>query len=306
MRSASLFNLAMVACFLTLTFGCGDDASELAEKRDRVAPKGGSAPAAQATLDLATTTSLRDSGILAALLPEFEERTGIRVRVIAVGTGAALRMGAEGNADVLLTHAQAAEQELVDSGAVLARVPFMENFFVIAGPEEDPAGIRAATSAPDAYRKLAATESPYVSRADDSGTHKREIALMRKAGVDTESRWPGLARTGTGMGFTLQVAGERRAYVLSDIATFLAFQERIDLVVLSRNSADLRNVYAVLRVDPARFAERATPINGAGALALESFLTNGETQRRIAEFGKERFGRPLFAPLLATTASGSE
>jgi len=272
-RTDVYFKLAIAVGCMALTQGSRDAAAR-----------------PEATLDLATTTSVRDSGLLDALLPEFEKRTGINVRVIAVGTGAALRMGAEGNADVLLTHS----------------VPFMENFFVIAGPKEDPAGIHEAKSAPDVYRKLAAAAALYVSRADDSGTHKREVALMRAAGFETGFTWPGFTRTGTGMGFTLQVAGERRAYVLSDIGTFLAFEERIGLVVLSKDSADLRNVYALLRVDPARFAARAAPINGEGALALESFLTSQEVQKRIADFGKARFGRSLFTPLLSSNSPVSE
>lgn len=306
MRANAFFSLATALAGFVLALACGDTATEPAAKGDGNEPQAERAQAALSTLDLATTTSVRDSGLLDALLPEFEAKTGIHVRVIAVGTGAALRMGVEGNADVLLTHAPISEQELVDSGVALKRVPFMENFFVIAGPEEDPAGIRNAVSVRDAYQRLAATESPYVSRDDDSGTHKCEVALMRAADLDAESSWPGFARTGAGMGLTLQVAGERRAYVLSDIGTFLAFRERIGLVVLSSDSADLRNVYAVLRIDPARFADRATPINGAGAVALESFLTSADTQQRIAEFGRDRFGRSLFTPLWATVATGSE
>jgi len=283
---STFFKTAIVLSCLALTLGSGEAVAK-----------------SEATLDLATTTSVRDSGLLESLLPDFEKRTGINVRVIAVGTGAALRMGAEGNVDVLLTHAATAEQELVESGAVLARVPFMENFFVIAGPAEDPAGVRGAASAPDAYRRMVAAEVPYVSRADDSGTHKREVSLMRASGLEAEFKWPGFARTGTGMGFTLQVAGERRAYVLSDIATFLAYQKRIGLVVLSKDSADLRNVYALLRVDPEHFAERGAPINNEGALALELYLTSPDVQQQIAEFGRERFGRSLFKPLLSAEVS---
>ncbi len=196
-----------------------------------------------ASLLLATTTSVRDSGLLEALLPDFTGETGVRVRVVAVGSGAALRMGAEGNADVLLTHAPPGEEELVASGAVVARTPFMENHFVIAGPEQDPAGVRAASGPSDAYRRLAESSAPYVSRGDDSGTHRREQALMREAGLDPAGGWPGFRRTGSGMGLTLQVAGEKRAYVLSDIGTFLAFRDRTGLVALSKPDPELRNVY---------------------------------------------------------------
>jgi len=243
---------------------------------------------------LATTTTLRDSGLLDTLLPAFLERTGIRVQVIAVGSGAALRMGADGNADVLVTHAPEGEESLVASGAALARRPFMENHFVIAGPSEDPANARGAASAADAYRRIAASGAAYVSRGDDSGTHRREQALLREAGLGTEGGWPGFASSGSGMGGTLQVAGQRRAYVLSDMGTFLAFAQRVDLVALSKPSPDLRNVYSVLRIDPERFPGR---LNAEGAQRFEAFLLDPDTQGRIGAFGRERHGRPLFRPL---------
>jgi len=253
------------------------------------------APAEEPGLLLATTTSVRDSGLLDALLPAFQQRSGIHVNVVAVGTGAALRMGREGNADVLLTHAPAPEAELVASGEALDRRPFMENHFVLVGPKQDPGGVAGATSPEDAYRRLAAASAPYVSRADDSGTHKREVALLEGAGLPAEGGWQGFARTGQGMGLTLMVAGERRAYTLSDIGTFLAFQDRVDLVVLSQPAASLRNVYSVLRIDPERFERR---VGVEAATRFADFLLEPDTQRRIAAFGLERFGRPLFRPLV--------
>lgn len=253
------------------------------------------------SLLMATTTSVRDSGLLDELLPDFTAKSGIRVRVVAVGSGAALRMGAEGNADLLLTHAPAGEEELVSSGAVASRVPIMENYFVIAGPPDDPAGIRDAEGPAEAYRRLAAAEAPYVSRSDDSGTHRREKTLLAEAGLDPEVGWPGFARTGSGMGLTLQVAGERRAYLLSDLGTFLAFRERVDLVALSTPAPSLRNVYAVLRVSPERFPK----VRDEEARALESWFLERETQERIGVFGRERFGRPLFQPLRLQAAAES-
>jgi len=242
---------------------------------------------------LVTTTSVRDSGLLSALLPIFQEQTGIRPQVVAVGSGAALRMGRDGNADVLLTHAPDGEEALVASGAAVRRTPIMENYFVIAGPPEDPAGVRAARSPADAIRRIADASARFVSRSDDSGTHRREVALFAEAGLDPERDWPGLSRTGAGMGQTLQVAGEKRAYVLSDIGTFLAFRERIGLESLSQPAPSLRNVYSVLRIDP----ERLDPLRAERAEAFEAFMLDSETQRRIAEFGVERFGRALFVPL---------
>ena len=257
----------------------------------------GLAPVAAADDDallLATTTSVRDSGLLDALLPAFQERSGLRVQVVAVGTGAALRMGAEGNADVLLTHAPAAEAELVASGAVSDRRPFMQNHFVLAGPATDPAGVREAATPEVALQRIAALPAAYVSRADDSGTHKREVALLRSAGLPETGGWEGFAKTGSGMGLTLQVAGERGAYVLSDIGTFLAFRERTRLEVLSRPADSLRNVYSVLRVNPERFPrrERARCAGARGVLAGGKRCGSASPT-----FGRERFGRPLFVPL---------
>jgi tungstate transport system substrate-binding protein len=249
------------------------------------------ADASDRSLILATTTSVRDSGLLDVLLSDFTKQSGIEVRVIAVGTGAALRMGREGNADLLLTHAPAAENELIDDGIVTRRTPIMQNFFVIAGPPEDPADVAGADSPVDAIRRTVETESAWVSRADDSGTHKREKSLFEAAGIDADAERSGLDRTGSGMGLSLQVAGEHRAYILSDIGTFLAFQKRIDLVVLSKPAESLRNVYSVLQLDSSKFKR---PLASAEADALERFLTDPKTQAVIARFGQERFGRPLF------------
>jgi tungstate transport system substrate-binding protein len=242
---------------------------------------------------LVTTTSVRDTGLLGALLLVFEEQTGVRAQVIAVGSGAALRMGRDGNADVLLTHAPEGEKKLVASGAAVSRTPIMENYFVIAGPPEDPAGVRDASLPADAIRQIADGSARFASRGDDSGTHRREVALFEEAGLDPEARWSGFLSSGAGMGQTLQIAGEKRAYVLSDIGTFLAFRERIELESLSKPAPSLRNVYSVLRVNP----NRLDPVRAKRAEQFETFVLDPETQRQIADFGRERFGRPLFEPL---------
>ncbi len=247
----------------------------------------------KSALILATTTSVQDSGLLDALLPDFQRQSGRELKVVAVGSGAALRMGVDGNADVLLTHAPEAEAKLLASGELAKRTPFMENFFAIVGPPEDPAGLRGAATGADAMRRLAAAKAVYVSRGDDSGTHQREQALMKSAGLDPAQAWAGVLRTGSGMGLTLQVAGEKRGYTLSDVGTFLAFRQRIGLEVLTGEAADLRNVYSLLRVP----TQRHPKLDDAGAAALEAFLTQPETQQRIARFGVEKFGRPLFRPL---------
>lgn len=243
-------------------------------------------------LILATTTSVQDSGLLDELLPQFSEESGVRVQTVAVGSGAALRMASEGDADILLTHAPDAERELLEAGVLASRIPFMENFFVLVGSPADPARIAGAPGVTDALRRIRRAEAPWVSRGDDSGTHRKERALWRAAGLDPSDTWPGFHSTGSGMGSSLQVAGERGAYLLSDQGTFLAFRERTGLEAYSAREDALRNVYSVMRVNPERFEVRADE-----ARALEAFLVRPDVQERIAGFGSERFGEPLFQPL---------
>jgi tungstate transport system substrate-binding protein len=258
----------------------------------------GAAPAEERARDdllLATTTSVRDSGLFEQLVPLFQERTGISVRLVAVGSGAALQMGAEGNADVLVTHAPEGEKELVREGLLVDRRSFMQNYFLIAGPTEDPAGVRDAVSAADAIRRIVEAKARFVSRADDSGTHRREVALFREAEVDPDREREGLVRTGAGMGLSLQVAGERRAYILSDLGTFRAFRKRIDLVALSRPDPALLNIYSVLRPNPARFPPDRLEVEGAKRFA--EFLLSPDVAERIGAFGREASEGPLFTPL---------
>ena len=260
------------------------------------------AAAEESKLLLATTTSVQDTGLLDALLPVFRERTGIVVQVVAVGSGAALRIGADGNADVIVSHDPKGEQELVASGAALGRTPIMENYFVIAGPREDPAKVAAATNTAAAFRAIAAAKAPYISRGDDSGTHRKEKQLLAAAGLDGAKPWEGFTSTGAGMGLTLQVAGERRGYALSDIGTFLAYRERTQLVRFTKDTPALRNEYAVLRISPKRFPK----VNADAAQRFEAFLVDRDTQRRIGEFGQDRYGAPLFNSLRATTPAPAQ
>jgi tungstate transport system substrate-binding protein len=205
-------------------------------------------------------------------------------------------MGEEGNADALVTHDPKGEAALVASGALVDRRPLMSNFFLIAGPPEDPAGLRGAKSAAEAMGRLAAANAPYVSRGDDSGTHRREQALLAAAGLDPAKPWAALISTNAGMGHTLQVAGERRAYVVADVGTFRAFENRIELVAFT-DPADpaLLNVYSVLRPNPARHPAGQVDVERAQRFA--DFLLAPETQRRIGAFGADAEGRGLFTPL---------
>lgn len=250
--------------------------------------------AAEREILLATTTSVQDSGLLDVLLPDFKKETGVKVRVIAVGSGAALRMGADGNADVVLAHAPAAEEELLKTQVFLARFPFMESYFLIAGPADDPAKVRDAANAADAIRRIAAAKAPYVSRGDDSGTHKREQELRKAAGLDPKDTWPGCVSTGAGMGQTLLVAGEKQAYTLADLGTFLAFQKRTGLERLTKAADDLRNVYSLLPVNPEKFPGK---IHAREANEFIEWILRPTTARKIAEFGQQKYGQPLFRPL---------
>jgi tungstate transport system substrate-binding protein len=235
---------------------------------------------------LATTTSLRDTGLLDSLLPIFERETGYRVRAIAVGSGQALKLGEAGDADVILAHSPAAEEAFMGHGFGASRQVVAWNWFALAGPRGDPAHAASAPSAPEALRRIAASGRAFVSRGDSSGTHMRELELWRQAGG--RPSWPGYAETGQGMGATLLVADERLGYTLTDRATLAAFHGRVDLVPLRAEEPALLNVYHVIEVDPAGRAR----VNRAGAHAFAQWLVSPRGQEVIAAFGGTR--APLF------------
>ena len=230
-------------------------------------------------------------------MPRFERETGIRVKVIAVGTGAALRMAGEGNADAVLVHAPEAEAVYVASGDLVGGRLVMANDFVIVGPPADPARAAAAPDLPAAVAAIAA-RGRFVSRGDDSGTHQRELALWQAAGVDPRA----VAReeTGQGMGATLAIASERRAYTLADRGTWLALRDTLDLAVLVEGGAELRNVYRVHVVNPARHGG----VEAARAEAFAAFLVAPATQALIGRFRAAEFGRSLFSPAAAAGGGG--
>lgn len=242
---------------------------------------------------LATTTSTQDSGLLDVLVPLFEQQTGYQVKTVAVGTGAALALGARGAADVLLVHAPEAERRWMAEGYGAERLLVMHNDFVIVGPPEDPAGVRGERSAAAALRKIAEQQALWVSRDDGSGTDQLEQALWREAGLSPAGQ-PWHLTSGQGMGATLTLADQKDAYTLSDRATFLARQRTVRSVVLLEGDRRLLNVYHVLTVNPDRFPD--VPINAAGGRAFARFLVAPETQRLIGEFGLDRYGQPLFVP----------
>ncbi len=239
---------------------------------------------------LATTTSTYDSGLLDALIPVFEEQSGYIVKIISVGTGKALTMGEEGNADLLLVHAPSAEMEFMNGGYGVERQLIMHNDFVIVGPSADPAGIGGSTAVPDVFTKIASSKSPFATRGDDSGTHKKERLYWQTAEITPAGEW--YFETGQGMGATLQIASEKSAYTLTDRATFLSLRDVLSLEILVEGDASLLNVYHTMIVNP----DRWPAINLIGAQDLTSFLISDDAQAIIAEFGIEEYGQPLFFP----------
>jgi tungstate transport system substrate-binding protein len=239
---------------------------------------------------LATTTSTRDAGLLDSLLPVFERRTGLKVKVIAVGSGQALEMGRRGDADVVLAHAPDAERVLADSGYLLRRRLVMHNDFLVVGPASDPAGLRGMNEAVAAVRRLAARQVLFVSRGDRSGTHLLEQKLWRLAGVRLPAEGEWYVESGQGMAATLQMADQKRAYTLTDRATYLAWRDKLQLVPLTEGDTLLYNVYHVMEVNP----RNAPRLNAAGGRALADFFVSPEAQALIAEFGRPRFGQSLF------------
>jgi tungstate transport system substrate-binding protein len=262
---------------------------------------GSAPPAAQPTpiprtggpgdIILSTTTSTQDSGLLDELVPLFQRQTGYTVKTVAVGSGAAIALGQRGEADVVLAHAPENERQFVASGAGSDRQLVMYNDFVIVGPPDDPAGIRGQTDALAALRQIAASGSPFISRGDNSGTQQLELHLWREAGIMPRGQgW--YVESGTGMGQTLQLADQRRAYSISDRGTYLSFKGRVELAILAERDERLLNLYHIIVVNPQRFPR----VNAAGGRAFVDFLLAPETQRVIGEFGRDRYGAPLFTP----------
>ncbi len=247
-------------------------------------------PAAAGDVILATTTSTADSGLLDALAPEFLEESGYTLKPIAVGSGAALELGKRGEADVLLVHSPAAEEEFMAGGFGTERRTIMFNDFILVGPADDPAAVGDAESASDAMTRIASAEAAFVSRGDDSGTHALERRLWKAAGIAPEGDW--YTESGTGMGDTLNIAGERGAYTISDRGTYLSLREQLGLDVLLEGDPALLNVYHVILVNP----ENGRDIDTATGRAFLEFLLLPETQQSIGAFGVEEFGEPLVTP----------
>jgi tungstate transport system substrate-binding protein len=250
-------------------------------------PPAGAAQAEE-VLRLATTTSTANSGLLDEILPDFEAESGLKVHVIAVGTGKALRMGQDGDVDVVLVHAPVAETQFVESGFGVDRRPVMHNDFVLVGPADDPAGIAGTEDAAAALARIREANQVFVSRGDDSGTHKKELSLWREAGVAPD--YPAYRAAGQGMGKVLQMANELQAYSLADRGTWLAYRGDLDLKVLTEGDPALFNPYSVISVNPEHHAQANTD----GAKAFSDWLTSLETCRLIQGFQVQ--GERLFTP----------
>jgi tungstate transport system substrate-binding protein len=254
---------------------------------------GGISPlqAKEKALILATTTSTQDSGLLDVLIPIFEKKTGYFVKTIAVGSGQAMAMGKKGEADVLLVHSPAAEEQFMAGGYGINRRIVMHNDFVIVGPPADPAKIKGMKKAAAAFQKIASAQALFLSRSDKSGTHSKEMAIWKSSGVKPEGqKW--YQQTGLGMGQTLNVTSEKDGYTLSDRGTFLALKKNLHLAILVEGDAILLNVYHVIQVNPAKWPK----VNTAGAKAFSDFMVSPETQAVIKTFGIKKFGSPLFFP----------
>jgi tungstate transport system substrate-binding protein len=251
-------------------------------------------------LRLATTTSTADSGLLDAILPDFEEKNNARVDVVAVGTGQAIELGEAGDADVILVHARAREDAFVEEGHGPYRRDVMYNDFILVGPSTDPAGVQGTPLAAEALTGIAAAEALFASRGDDSGTHTKEISLWESAGITPDPAGGWYNSLGQGMGETLTYANEAGAYTLTDRGTFLPMREILPnlVVIVGGDSIDtnqdpsLLNPYGVIPVDPAK----NEVINGPLAEEFATWITSPEVQEMIGEFGVDTFGQPLFYP----------
>ncbi len=240
------------------------------------------------TIRMATTTSTENSGLLRHLLPRFEQQTDYQVHVIAVGTGKALRMGRDGDVDLILVHARLAEELFVKRGYGMQRYNVMYNDFVLVGPKSDPAGIAKSKDAAEAFSRIARSSSLFISRGDDSGTHKKEMALWKNSGANPpDNRY---REAGQGMGKVLQIADELNAYTLTDRGTWLANASKLDLKINYEGDHQLHNPYGIIAVNPKRYQDT----NFKGAMNLIEWITSEEGQEMIGKY--HIAGKQLFMP----------
>ncbi len=243
---------------------------------------------------IGSTTSLQDSGLLEELLPQFYEETGILAKVIAVGTGQAIKLGQDGEVDVLLVHDKPSEIAFVEEGHGTKRWDVMYNDFILVGPQEDPLHIKdkLGTDILEAFKLIASQDAAFISRGDNSGTHKKEVGIWKALNIDTTTQYNGYISAGKGMGDVLKMADELRAYTLTDRATYLKFSKQLALDVVTEGDEHLINMYGVIAINP----EKNKAINSKGAQAFVKWLLSLEVQKKIGEYGIDVGGRPPFIP----------
>ncbi len=284
----------LMALSLVLSLAaCGGTAEETTAAFDETtaASADTTAPTPENTvIRMSTTTSVNDSGLLPAILPVFEQKTGYKVEVQSAGTGAAIQKAKDGNADLILVHSKASEEEFVNEGYGVERIPFMFNYFVIVGPKDDPAGIKDSKNAAEAFAKIKASESKFVSRGDESGTHKAELKIWADAKPDAENdKW--YISAGQGMGACLAMANEQNAYCLTDKATFLSNKDSLqELDIILGEGDDMKNTYSVIECNP----EKLESVNTEGAKALIEWILSEEADELIAKYGEKEYGQALF------------
>jgi len=249
------------------------------------------APAAERFITVASTTSTQNSGLFGHILPLFTKKTGIAVRVVAVGTGQAIKIAERGDADVLFVHHPASEEKFVAAGFGVKRLEVMYNDYVVVGPKADPAGIKGLKDAAQAFKKIADARVAFASRGDDSGTNKAELAIWKKAGVDVKAAGGAWYRaTGSGMGATLNTAAGMSAYALADRGTWIAFKNKGDLKIIVEGNRALFNQYGVILVNPAKHKH----VKATDGQAFVDWLVAKDGQAAIASF--KMGGEPLFFP----------
>ena len=293
-RSGSLvFVLALIATMFAAA--CSSDSNSSKTPTAAPAPPTSvPSPAptkASGTLILATTTSTQDSGLLDVLVPMFEKETGYTVKTVAVGSGQAIEQASRGDADVVLVHSPDAEKKMIDAGDGIERTLVMHNDFIIVGPADDPAGVKAAKLTNDAMTAISTKQAAFISRSDASGTNALELKLWKAINV-TPKRQAWYSESGQGMGATLQIANQKKAYTISDRATYLAQKANLDLSILFQGDKALLNVYHVIVVSPTKH----TNVNVVGARAFAAWMVRADIQKVIAEFGKVKAGEALFFP----------
>lgn len=237
-------------------------------------------------ITLATTTSTQDSGLLDVMIPAFEKKFNnkVKVKVVAVGTGQAIQLGKDGNADVLLVHARKSEDEFVAQGYGYKAWDVAYNQFLLVGPKSDPAGVESAKTVTEAFKKIADKNSKFISRGDDSGTHKKELTIWDKISIKPSGSW--YISAGQGMGETLRMAEEMGGYTLVDEATFLT--NKTDLVVVHKGDKDLLNPYGIMQVKSSK--------KTVSANELIWFFVSPQGQKMIGDFGKDKYGKSIFVP----------